>query len=573
MNNLDYTFSMQNSSSTQSKQQTDVTKQIWKDKLRSGLNFIILTLVFSIAYAQSPLYTSNQNQYFLHGLAQAGFGYLNQDWLANTPDPTPVFSALVAVTYRLTHLPALFYVYYALLMGIYIFSLLGIVTGVYSLRSSRAKFLGFLALLILVHSAAWRFAISRVLGVNWTYILEDGLADQRLLGPVFEPSAFAALLMLSIYLFMQRKPYLAAISAALAATVHPTYLLSSAVLTLAYMLITAIEAGVSDKRQITSGLTNQFTPRFQNQLQTAPDTPPHKKERIWMKPLWIGGLALLLVAPILIYVYVNFGNTPKETTARAQDILVNFRIPHHALISWWWDATAVVKILLVTVALYLVRKSRLFIIMLLLSLVAAVLTFLQVILKSNMLALLFPWRISIILVPLATAILLAELVTALFKHLKLFRQRRFQNLLAISSLVLIAAVVLVGSIRFTLDLQRKASAAERPLEAYVEAHHASGQVYLTPVKLQDFRLETGSPVYVEFKSIPYQDANVLEWYRRIQLADRFYKDGNCKLLNEMASQGGVTHIVMENGDPGQNCPNLLSLYKDAYYSLYSYQSP
>jgi hypothetical protein len=272
-------------------------------------------------------------------------------------------------------------------------------------------------------------------------------------------------------------------------------------------------------------------------------------------------------------VYVNFGNTPKETTARAQDILVNFRIPHHALISWWWDATAMVKILLVTVALYLVRKSRLFIIMLMLSLIAAALTLLQVILKSNMLALLFPWRISIILVPLATAILLAELITALFKHLRLFRQRHFQNLLAISSLVLIASVVLVGSIRFTLDLQRKASAAERPLEAYVAAHHASGQVYLTPVKLQDFRLETGSPVYIEFKSIPYRDANVLEWYRRIQLADRFYKDGDCKLLNEMASQGGVTHIIMENGDPGQNCPNLLPLYKDAYYSLYSFQSP
>jgi hypothetical protein len=292
-----------------------------------------------------------------------------------------------------------------------------------------------------------------------------------------------------------------------------------------------------------------------------------------MKSLWIGALALLVVAPILIYVYVNFGNTPPETTARAQDILVNFRIPHHALINWWWDATAVVKILLVAAALFLIRKKRLFLVMLLLTLAAAGLTLLQVFLKSNMLALLFPWRISIILVPLATAILLADLVSASFKHLRLFRQRRFQNFLAASSLLLIAAVVLVGGIRFSLDLQRKASAVERPLEAYVASHHASGQVYLTPIKLQDFRLETGSPVYIEFKSIPYQDANVLEWYRRIQLADRFYKNGDCKLLNEMATQSGVTHIVMENGEPGQNCPNLLPIYKDANYSLYSLQSP
>lgn len=38
--------------------------------------FVVLLwgIVFALAYAQSPLYTSNQNQYFLHGLAQAGYG-------------------------------------------------------------------------------------------------------------------------------------------------------------------------------------------------------------------------------------------------------------------------------------------------------------------------------------------------------------------------------------------------------------------------------------------------------------------------------------------------------------------
>ncbi len=564
---------MKISSGTQSERKTVVNGQSWKTRLRGALNFLILTTLFSIAYAQSPLYTSNQNQYFLHGLAQAGYGFLNQDWLANTPDPTPVFSALVNFTYRLTHLPELFYLYYALLMGIYIVSLLGIVSSIYALRSSRAKFLSFLALILLVHSAAWRFVISRTLGVNWTYILEDGLADQRLLGPVFEPSAFAALLMFSIFLFIRRKPYLAVISAALAATVHPTYLLSAAGLTLAYMLITAIESGVFKRHLITPSLTDQFTPRFKNQLQDAPTTPPHKKKIAWFQPLSIGGLALLAVMPILAYVYMNFGNTPPETTAHAQDILVNFRIPHHALISWWLDATAIVKILLVAAALILVRKKRLFLIMLLLSLVAAVLTFVQVLLKSNMLALLFPWRISIILVPLATAILLAALISALFNLLSLLRRRSFQNLLSGFSLALIAMIVIIGGIRFTLDLQRKASAEERPIEAYVAVHHKSNQVYLTPIKMQDFRLATGSPVYIEFKSIPYQDTNVLEWYRRVQLADQFYKKGDCKLLDEMASQSGVTHIVMTNGDPGQDCPNLAPVYQDANYSLYSWIAP
>src|SRR5207237_9961378 len=76
---------------------------------RSALLFLIVTPLFAVAYAEAPLYYSNQNQYFLHGLADAGYGSLDQDWLANTHDPTPVFSGLVARTVRFMH-PWGFYV-------------------------------------------------------------------------------------------------------------------------------------------------------------------------------------------------------------------------------------------------------------------------------------------------------------------------------------------------------------------------------------------------------------------------------------------------------------------------------
>src|SRR6478752_583413 len=64
------------------------------------LEAILLAVAFAVAHTQSPLYYSNQNQYFLHGLAAGGHGHLSHDWLANTTDPTPVFSALVAAGYR-----------------------------------------------------------------------------------------------------------------------------------------------------------------------------------------------------------------------------------------------------------------------------------------------------------------------------------------------------------------------------------------------------------------------------------------------------------------------------------------
>jgi hypothetical protein len=65
--------------------------------------FLLGAALFSAAYCQAPLYYSNQNQYFLHGLADAGVGLLNEDWLATTADPTPLFSALVSATARFLH--------------------------------------------------------------------------------------------------------------------------------------------------------------------------------------------------------------------------------------------------------------------------------------------------------------------------------------------------------------------------------------------------------------------------------------------------------------------------------------
>ena len=64
---------------------------------RIGL-WLLVAAVFAVAYTQSPLYEGNQNTKFLHGLAQAGRGYLEADWLANTVDPLPVFSSLIYAT-------------------------------------------------------------------------------------------------------------------------------------------------------------------------------------------------------------------------------------------------------------------------------------------------------------------------------------------------------------------------------------------------------------------------------------------------------------------------------------------
>ena len=504
-------------------------KQSW---FKYGAGFVLLTILFAIAYTQSPLFTSNQNQYFLHGLADAGQGYLADDWLANTNDPTPVFSSLVYLTEKYLSASWVNYLYYAILMGVYLFSLIGIASKAFSVRKDRKTTIVFISLLFLVNSAAIRFGFSRILGENWTYLLEDGVADQRLLGPVFQPSTFGVLLLLSIYLFLSSKPYLAVVSATIAASVHPTYLISAAVLTLAYMILT------------------------------------YRDEKNLLKAILIGFLAALTVTPILIYVYSNFVSTPAETTRQAQEILVNFRIPHHARLDWWFDWTAVFKMILVVVSLFLIRHTkRLFFIALLLTLVAISLTLLQFVLDSNQLALIFPWRISTILVPMSTTLILGFLVTNGAEKFS-DQWQRYQKFLLAGSLMVLSLTILIGIVRMVIEFDRKSKSIERPMMTYVADNGEEGQNYLIHPKMQDFRLVTGLPILVDFKSIPYRDTDVLDWYRRNELANQFYKERDCDSLAQASSEFDVTHLIQAQDGSQITCPQLEVVYRDDNYGVY-----
>jgi hypothetical protein len=290
-------------------------------------------------------------------------------------------------------------------------------------------------LVFLVHSAALRFAFSRVLGENWTYVLEDGFADQRLLGPVLQPSAFGVFLIFSVFLFLKGKPFLAVLFAALAATIHPTYLLSAAALTLTYMVISYCE------------------------------------DHNLRKSFILGAIAILAVGPILIYVYSSFANTPPIPSAKAQEILVNFRIPFHAVVARWFDWTAVVKILIVIWAAWLSRRTRLFLILIIPSGIALLLTIIQVLSQNNTLALLFPWRISTFILPLSLTVLVAIGVSRLFERFPNLNTKSEKWVLLVSYLI-IGLTTMIGITRLTLDFQRQAAAPDRAMMAFVAAHHS-----------------------------------------------------------------------------------------------------
>jgi hypothetical protein len=498
------------------------------------------TIAFGLAYAQAPLFTSNQNQYFLHGLARAGYGLLRQDWLANTVDPTPVFSLLVELTYRWLPLGA-FYLWTFLLFGVYIYSLDGLASDVFHLQDDPVKHRLFLALFVAAHAALARFILQRILGDSWTYVLEGGLAGQRLLGSVIEPSMFGVFLLLSIYLFHRGKRAVSVVCAVAAATMHPTYLLSAGLLTIAYALVSFLG-----------------------------------KERGWA--VGIPALALILVIPILYYAASNFVTASPANLAQAQDILVQERIPHHTLIQVWWNASAVVQIFVVAAGIALVRKTRLFTVMIVCAASTLGLTVVQLVTGSESLALIFPWRPSTFLVPLGTTLVLGYLVEGAWRKADLgsYAQRRWRDLLGRASISLVLLAALAGMAKFWIDQAQKAADPAREMMAYVGQSKAPGDVYMIPPYLQDFRLETGAPILVDFKSIPYRAKEVIAWYDRLLLTRTFYRDRpadiSCRGLRDASTRYGVTHVVLAQAQFGASCGPWVERYRDSNFAVYELAS-
>lgn len=499
--------------------------------------YLFWATVFGIAFTQWPLYSENQNTKFLIGLARSGYGYLGEDWLAHTVDPLPAFSWLVSLTYSLFG-ESLFYFYHALLLGIYLYSLVGIAGQVFPAIHTKAARTVLAVLVIALHASLLPPFSFAVLGTSMGWLLQSGVANQYLVNPVFQPSTFGVLLILSIFLFLRKRPYWATLAASLAAVFHSTYLPSAGVLTFSYLVITFLERRSDGKSLVDAALP----------------------------ALAIGGLGLLVVLPVLLYNVVMLGPTSAEAWRRAQDIIVNFRIPHHSLPELWIDQTVYAKVAIVLLALVLIRKTKLFPILLIAFLAAVLLTMVQVMSGSDTLAFVAPWRISVFLVPLSSTMIMAFLVA---KALELAGDRtaQYEGGIISLSLVVLVALVLRGALAMRDSFQARHEGDEAGLLQFVHDSKAARETYLVPTHMAEFRLATGAPVVVTFKSHPYKDVEVIEWQERVLAVNDFYGEPSCERLMALAGRYGVSHAVLPRSQLESGCPGAQELYRDDHFRM------
>ncbi|MFN8019575.1 MAG: hypothetical protein U0P45_15845 [Acidimicrobiales bacterium] len=197
-------------------------------------------------------------------------------------------------------------------------------------------------------------------------------------------------------------------------------------------------------------------------------------------------------------------------SGRANEILADFRLPHHANPGHWFEPATAVLLVVVVLLLVLARRHggtearALADAMLATAGLSLVLSLLAIVADDPGIRLLFPWRASIVVVPVAFA-LGAALLAA---------RARVGELVAV---VLVAGLAVSGVARTADSIRHPVT--DDGVVAVVRAHPPEGEGLVSPAE-EDLRLNGGHPIYGDFKNHPFAPAAVIAWWQRYRESER-----------------------------------------------------
>lgn len=468
------------------------------------------SVLFCLAATTYFLYEFNQNTKFLHGLARAFPERLGADWTAATVDGLPVFSGLVFLVVRFGH-PILFYVIELGLLACLFWSCFSLALRLAGQAGQSVYFQLVLAgvLVLLIHASA-------------PFLFGYGVADQYLIGGYLQPSEFGVLFLASFALALAGFRNSALVAAAVPAAIHGGYAMLSLIVVGSMMF----SDGVS-RRNLSAKL-----------------------------------VAIALIVVPQVDLALRFTPTDYATFREAAGILAFERIPQHSDPARWLRGEAYVKLLLVIAGIWLAPRGLLRTALAALLVWAVAGTLIVISTGAAGLALVAPWRASIILVPVATLVILARLGKLSFGG------PSFRRGQAITSAVFVLLAVFVAGKEAAAKFKSYRDQKVPDYVEFIRGNHKPGDVYLTDPFNQRFRLEAMSAQFVSWKTHPYLDREVLEWRRRVMLARKVFGDEggkaplNCAALAELVRMYPVTHILVENRDipAGDMCPPLETVF-------------
>ena len=468
--------------------------------------YLILSVLFAITIQQFAFYKGN-SLHLLYAIKDFEFNKLQYDWIANQTNHLPLFTYFNNIILKIFPVNFLHSVHFILLSSCALFLFLICKYIFEDLNKISLSLLWFSLFMFVYHE----------------HSLFGGVAGQDVINEGYQPASYGVLFFIGIYLYLIKKNSYAIFFICLSASFHPSYVLHSG-----FLII---------------GILGYFF--FQKE---------------YKKFLKILVLYSILILPITIYVIYNFLLLDNEIILKGQNILLE-RIPHHASIENWFSYKDLISILVYIVSIILVYKNkRIFIPLGIFGFFSISLTLIQFLTEIDSLALTFPWRASVFLMPLSIMIIISYFLK------KFLTNKSNLNLLSSFVFIFIWSFFLINN-HFLKDAN-KDFYKELELTEKININYKSINRLLIPVNLMNIRMNTGLPIFVDWKHHAFKYNEIIIWKQRLDLVQKFYNTKNYDFqklnLIEIMKIEKISHILIEKDKLTKNCVNLIN---DDIYAL------
>jgi len=111
-----------------------------------------------------------------------------------------------------------------------------------------------------------------------------------------------------------------------------------------------------------------------------------------------------------------------------------------------------------------------------------------------------------------------------------------------------------------------------PISSLIKEYKNSITKILIPTNLEHIRLNTGLPIFVDWKTVPYKNDALIRWYERIKLTNAFYDSDKVeikkRLFIKINNEEHISHILVKDNDKNKIFNDCEYLFKDHGYLFY-----
>ena len=178
----------------------------------------------------------------------------------------------------------------------------------------------------------------------------------------------------------------------------------------------------------------------------------------------------------------------------------------------------------------------------------------SIFLDINSLALAFPWRTSVFIAPISSIIVLSNLIEKIRLselNLKIFS----------FGLIILTSIFFFLKSHYIKDLKTDFK-NKLILTEEIKSNFDTIDRILVPTHLEYVRMYTGIPIFIDWKHHAFRFDQLIEWRKRMDLANEFYSSENYKdqliKLKEIQKIEYISHILINRDKLKIECEDLIN---------------